>query len=31
MTKVQIVGTPLDQCRYKFKPNEKLIESYGLG
>lgn len=31
MTKVQVVGTPVDQCQYKFKPNEKLIESYGLG
>jgi len=31
MTKVQVVGTPLDQCQYKFKPNEKIIESYGLG
>ncbi len=30
MAKVQVVGTPLDQCRYKFKPNERLIESYGL-
>jgi uncharacterized protein (DUF362 family) len=31
LTKVQVVGTPRDQCQYKFKPNEKLIESYGLG
>ncbi len=31
MAKVQVVGTPLDQCQYKFKPHEKLIESYGLG
>ncbi len=30
MAKVQVVGTPLDQCQYKFKPNEKIIESYGL-
>jgi len=31
LTKVQTVGTPVEQCQYKFKPNEKLIESYGLG
>jgi len=31
LTKVQVLGTPLDQCQYKFKPNEKIIESYGLG
>ena len=30
LTKVQVLGTPVDQCQYKFKPNEKLIESYGL-
>lgn len=31
MTKVQVAGTPLEQCQFKFKPNERLIESYGLG
>jgi len=31
LTKVQVLGTPVEQCQYKFKPNEKLIESYGLG
>ena len=31
LTKVQVVGTPVDQCQYKFKANEKLIETYGLG
>lgn len=31
LTKVQVLGTPLDQCQYKFKPHEKLIEPYGLG
>jgi uncharacterized protein (DUF362 family) len=30
MAKVQVVGTPLDQCQYRFKPNEKLVGSYGL-
>jgi uncharacterized protein (DUF362 family) len=31
LTKVQVVGTPVEQCQYKFKPNEKLVGSYGLG
>jgi len=31
LTKVQVLGTPVEQCQYKFKPNEKIIESYGLG
>jgi len=31
LTKVQVLGTPVDQCQYKFKPNRRLIESYGLG
>jgi uncharacterized protein (DUF362 family) len=31
LTKVEVVGTPVEQCQYKFKPNEKLIGSYGLG
>jgi len=31
LTKVQVLGTPADQCQFKFKPNEKIIESYGLG
>ena len=30
LTKVQVLGTPVDQCQFKFKPNEKIIESYGL-
>ncbi len=30
LTKVQVLGTSVDECRYKFKPNERLIEPYGL-
>jgi uncharacterized protein (DUF362 family) len=31
LAKVQILGTPVDQCQYKFKANEKILEAYGLG
>ena len=31
LTKVQVLGTPAEQCQYKFRPHERLIESYGLG
>jgi len=31
LAKVQVVGTPAEQCQFKFKPNEKLVEAYGLG
>ncbi len=24
-------GPPVEQCQYKFRPHEELIESYGLG
>ena len=27
--KVQVLGTPVEQCQFKFKPHKKLIESYG--
>jgi uncharacterized protein (DUF362 family) len=30
LTKVQTLGTSVDQCQFKFKPNAKIIESYGL-
>lgn len=30
LAKVQVLGTPIEDCRYKFKPHEKLIEPYGL-
>ncbi len=31
LAKVQVLGTLLDQCRYKFKPHEKRVEPFGLG
>lgn len=30
LAKVQVLGTPVEQCQYKFKPNEKIVGSYGL-
>jgi uncharacterized protein (DUF362 family) len=30
LTKVQVLGTPAEQCQFKFKPNEKILGSYGL-
>jgi uncharacterized protein (DUF362 family) len=31
LTKVEVLGTPVEQCQFKFKPHQKLIEPYGLG
>ena len=28
--KIEVLGTPPEQCQYHFKPNERLIEPYGL-
>jgi len=28
--KINVIGTPLDQCLYKFKPHEKMAEIYKL-
>jgi uncharacterized protein (DUF362 family) len=28
--KINIIGTPLDQCLYRFKAHEKMAEVYGL-
>jgi uncharacterized protein (DUF362 family) len=28
--RIQVVGTPLDQCLYKFKPNKRLVDLYKL-
>jgi uncharacterized protein (DUF362 family) len=28
--KIKVLGTPLDQCQYKFKPHEKMKELYKL-
>jgi uncharacterized protein (DUF362 family) len=30
LTKVQVLGTPVEQCQFKFKPNEKIAEAFGL-
>jgi uncharacterized protein (DUF362 family) len=30
LTKVQVLGTPVEQCQFKFKPNGKIAEAYGL-
>lgn len=31
LSKVEVLGTPAEQCQYHFKPHPRLIESYGLG
>jgi len=28
--KIEVLGTPPEQCQYHFKPNERMIEPYGL-
>lgn len=30
MSKIEVLGTPVEHCQYHFKPNEKMIEPYGL-
>ncbi|MCL5281949.1 MAG: DUF362 domain-containing protein [Planctomycetes bacterium] len=30
LAKVQVLGTPVEQCQFKFKPNEKIAEAFGL-
>jgi len=30
LDKVQVLGTPAEQCQFKFEPHKRLIESYGL-
>lgn len=30
LSKVEVLGTPAEQCQFHFKPNKKLIEPYGL-
>jgi uncharacterized protein (DUF362 family) len=30
LEKIDVIGTPLDQCLYKLKPNEKMAELYNL-
>ena len=29
LSKVEVLGTPIEQCRYKFKLNKRLEEAYG--
>ncbi len=31
LAKVEVIGTPVAQCQYKFKPHAKLIDVYGFG
>ena len=30
LSKVQVLGTPADQCQYKFKPGRQTAKAYGL-
>jgi len=30
LDKIEVLGTPLEQCQYHFKPHEKMVEPYGL-
>jgi uncharacterized protein (DUF362 family) len=30
LAKIRVLGTPLSQCRYQFKPNKRMIEPYNL-
>ena len=30
LDKIEVLGTPAEQCQYDFKPNQRLIEPYGL-
>jgi uncharacterized protein (DUF362 family) len=30
LSKIEVLGTPPEQCQYHFKPNRKMIEPYGL-
>jgi uncharacterized protein (DUF362 family) len=30
LEKIEVLGTPVEQCRYKFKPNQRIAEAYGL-
>ena len=31
LAKISVLGTPAEQCQYRFKPHRRLVESYGLG
>jgi len=30
LDKIEILGTPLEQCQYHFKAHKRLLEPYGL-
>ena len=30
LDKINVLGTPLSQCQYHFKPNRRMLEPYGL-
>ena len=30
LSKIEVLGTPPEQCQFHFKPNERMIEPYGL-
>jgi uncharacterized protein (DUF362 family) len=30
LSKIEVLGTPSEQCQYHFKPNKRMIEPYGL-
>ena len=30
LDKIEVLGTPLEQCQYHFKPHDKMVEPYGL-
>jgi len=30
LDKIEVLGTPAEQCQFHFKPNQRLIEPYGL-
>jgi uncharacterized protein (DUF362 family) len=30
LSKIEVLGTPAEQCQYHFKPNQRMIEPYGL-
>jgi hypothetical protein len=29
--KIKVVGTPIEQCQYHFKPHERMVEPYNMG
>ena len=31
LSKIKVLGTPADQCQFKFKPHQRMIEPYSFG